>query len=426
MSIGGALNSAVSGLKAQSTAMAIISDNLANSETTGYKALSTNFANLVTGSSFGSSYSSGGVRATPRQDVDGQGLIESTSNTTDLAIQGNGLFAVTDSVGSNTLYFTRSGAFEIDDEGYLVSNGYYLQGWTLDKNGDVVGGNANSSSSLSEIDLSAFSSSAAATDAVAIQANLPSTAVVGDTFTTAMEVYDSLGTSHTISITWEKTAINEWSASFADPTLATDSSVDSGDVTVPGGPIAFTFVDGVLDSVSPNPPTIEISNWSTGASTSTIELDFGTIGATDGLTQYAPTDTDNIDVTVENISQNGLRYGTLSGVEVEDDGTVVASYDNGDEVAVYRIPLATFPSYNNLTLNSDGVYQQTAGSGNYTLTQAGTGSAGEIVGSALEASTVDTAEEFSKMIVSQQAYSAASQMISTCNDMYDSLMSAVR
>jgi flagellar hook protein FlgE len=116
----------------------------------------------------------------------------------------------------------------------------------------------------------------------------------------------------------------------------------------------------------------------------------------------------------------------MNGVEILKDGTVVATYDNGDEVAIYKIPVATFPSYNGMSLNSDGFYEQTYGSGNYTLNEAGTSSAGEISGSSLEASTVDTADEFSKMIVSQQAYSAASQMISTCDDMYDDLMSAVR
>lgn len=428
MSIGGALNSAVSGLKAQSTAMAIISDNLANSETTGYKALSTSFSNLVTQNSMKSSYSSGGVRATPRQDVDGQGLIQSTSNSTDMAISGNGLFVVTSSVDSNTTYFTRSGSFEIDADGYLTSGGYYLQGWELDQNGNVVGGNSNSASSLTAVNLNAFNSSAAATSLASIQANLPSTAVVGDSYTTAMEVYDSLGTAHTVSMTWTKSATNEWQLYFSDPTLSTDSSVTSG-TAFPGAsdtPITITFSDGVLDTINPDPPTITISGWTTGASDSTIELDLGTAGKTDGLTQYAPSDTDNIDVQVEDISQNGLQYGTLNGVEVLDDGTVVASYDNGDEVDVYRIPLATFANYNGLSLNSDGVYEQTADSGNYTLTEAGTGSAGTITGSALEASTVDTAEEFSKMIVSQQAYSAASQIISTCGDMYDSLIQAVR
>lgn len=424
MSIGGALNSAVSGLKAQSTAMAIISDNLSNSETTGYKALSTSFSNLVTQSSLSSSYSSGGVRATPRQSVANQGLIESTSSTTDMAISGNGLFVVTDSVDSNTLYYTRNGSFDLDSEGYLTSNGYYLQGWALDQDGSVVGGNANSSASLTAIDLSAFNSSAAATTTTSIQANLPSTAEDGDTFTSAMEIYDSLGTAHTVSMTWTKTSTSEWTLDFSDPTLSSDDTVTSG--TISGGPITVTFSDGVLASVDPDPADITISGWTTGASDSTITMDLGTVGATDGLTQYAPTDSDNIDVQIEDISQDGLKYGTLNGVEVQDDGTVVASYDNGDEVAVYKIPLATFTNYNGLSLNTDGMYQATADSGTYTLTEAGTGSAGTITGSALEASTVDTAEEFSKMIVSQQAYSAASQIITTCGDMFDDLISAVR
>lgn len=425
MSINGALNSAVSGLSAQATAMAVIADNLSNSETYGYKAVSTSFSTLVTEQSSGNSYSSGGVRATPRQAVGGQGLIETTSTSTDLALDGNGMFACTDSVDGNVLYFTRNGEFSIDQDGYLVNGSYYLQGWELDQDGNIAVSNANSASSLSAINLSAFNSSAAATDEVGIQANLPASAEVGDTFTTAVEVYDSLGTAHTVSVSWEKTAANEWEASFSDPTLATDNSQTTG--TISGGPITITFDgDGLLDSYSPNPADISITGWTTGASDSTIAVDLGTSGKTDGLTQYAPDSDDDLQVTVNSISQNGLQYGTLSGVEILDDGSVIASYDNGDEVAIYKIPVATFTNYNGLTLNSDGFYEQTYGSGNYTLTEAGTGSAGEIVGSSLEASTVDTADEFSKMIVSQQAYSAASQIISTCDDMYDDLMSAVR
>ncbi len=424
MSISGALHSAVSGLSAQATAMAIISDNLANSETYGYKAVTTSFSTLVTEQSSGASYSSGGVRATPRQSVDGQGLIVASTSTTNLALDGNGMFACTDSAGGNVLYFTRNGEFSIDESGYLVNGSYYLQGWELDQNGNVAVSNSNSASSLSPINLSAFNSSAAATDEVGIQANLPSSAAIGDTFTTAVEVYDSLGTAHTVGVTWEKTATNEWEANFSNPTLATDNSQTTG--TISGGPITITFSDGLLDSYTPNPADITISGWTTGASDSAITLDLGTSGKTDGLTQYAPTSDEDIQVTVATISQNGLQYGVLNGVEILDDGSVIASYDNGDEVAIYKIPVATFTNYNGLSLNSDGFYEQTFGSGNYTLTEAGTGSAGEIVGASLESSTVDTADEFSKMIVSQQAYSAASQIISTCSDMYDDLMSAVR
>jgi flagellar hook protein FlgE len=425
MSINGALNSAVSGLSAQATAMAVIADNLANSETYGYKAVSTSFSTLVTEQMSGNSYSSGGVRATPRQAVGGQGLIESSNSSTHLALDGNGMFACTDSVNGNVLYFTRNGEFSINQDGYMVNGSYYLQGWELDQNGKVAVSNANSASSLSPINLSAFNSSAAATDEVGIQANLPASATVGDTFTTAVEVYDSLGTAHTVSVTWTKTAANEWSAGFSDPTLATDNGTTTG--TISGGPITITFDgDGLLDSYSPNPASIGITGWTTGASDSTIALDLGTSGKTDGLTQYAPDADDDIQVSVRTISQNGLQYGTMNGVEILKNGTVVAHYDNGDEVAIYKIPVSTFTNYNGLTLNRDGFYEETYGSGNYTLNEAGTGSAGEVSGSSLEASTVDTADEFSKMIVSQQAYSAASQMISTCDDMYDDLMSAVR
>lgn len=420
MSLSGALNSAVSGLKAQSESMAVISDNLSNSETYGYKAQSTQFSALVTTSSSSSAYSSGGVRSTVRQDVSDQGLIETTSSSTDLAIDGDGMFVLSDTTDGTSLYYTRDGEFEIDDDGYLTFGSYYLMGWELDQDGNVVG-SSNSSSSLTAVNVSDFSSSATATDLVSISANLPADADTGTTFTTDIEVYDSLGNAATITISWYKEDENSWTASFSN---AVDSSDTDNEIAKVTGSASITFnSDGTLASGSST--TLTISDWETGAETSTVEIDFGTVNSADGLTQYASGE-DDPSVTVNDIDQNGLAYGTLTGVEVEDDGTVVASYSNGDSVSIYQIPVATFTNYNGLELNTDGVYVETADSGDYILTEAGTGSAGSIAGYSLEDSTVDTATEFSKMIVSQQAYSASAQMITTINDMYDTLISAVR
>jgi flagellar hook protein FlgE len=426
MSINGALMSAVSGLSAQSTAMSMISDNLSNSETVGYKTTTAQFSTLVTEQRNANTYSAGGVRATPNQNVTTQGLIQSSTTTTNLAVDGNGMFPVTDGADGDTLYFTRNGQFSVDADGYLSNGSYVLQGWALNQDGSIAASNTNSANSLEAINLNAFNSSAAATTSASIQANLPATASVGDTFSTALEVYDSLGAAHSLDITWTKTGTGTWTADFSDPTLASDDSVTTG--TAGGGPITITFDgDGLLTGTSPDPATLTVTGWSTGASDSTIVLDLGTAGKVDGLTQYAPTDPDaDIDIEDGTISHNGLRHGTLTEVEVDTDGTIIAHYSNGQEAAIYKIPLATFPNYNGLSLNSDGIYEQTATSGNYTLNQAGSGAAGDIRGSSLESSTVDTAEEFSRMIICQQAYSAASQMIRTCDDMYDALLSAVR
>jgi flagellar hook protein FlgE len=418
MSLMGALNSAISSLYAQSQALSNISDNLANSETTAYKTTSTSFSSLVAGS--GSS-SSGGVTATSTSNVTEQGLLIASSSATDLAIEGDGFFVVSNSVENGASYYTRNGEFEVDSSGYLTNNGYYLMGWETDADGNVIGG--TSENSLTAIDIDSVQSSVDATSEVEIQANLPADAEVGDTFETTFEVYDSLGTSATVTVNWEKTAENTWEMSFDDPTLSSTGDV-IGTSSTASIEISFNE-DGTLASTDPDPAEFSITGWTTGAADSTISLDLGTADDTDGLTQYA-SDSDDPNVEVQSITQDGLAYGSLSSVEISDDGSVTAFFDNGEERVIYKIPVATFGNANGLTEKSDGVYARSSASGNSTLHQAGEGGAGTINGGWLEASTTDTSEEFSKMLTAQQAYSASSQIMSTTSDMFNTLLDAVR
>lgn len=412
MSLTGALSSAVSALSAQSQAIAMVSDNLANSSTYGYKTTSASFSSLVNGSS-SSSYSSGGVIASSRSNIAEQGLLVSSSTSTNLAISGSGFFVVSASTSGTDVGYTRNGEFTTDNEGYLVNDGYYLMGWATDANGNVIGG--ESASSLTAIDTDTISSIASASTATTIQANLPADAAVNDTFTTDMPIYDSLGTAQSVEITWTKTGENTWSASFA---------TDSGTVTSSAIDITFNS-DGTLASTSPSPATLSISDWSTGAADSTITLNLGTVGAADGLTQYS-TDSSTPSVDLSSISSDGVSYGTLTSISIGDDGVVSATYSNDQTIAIYKIPVATFSNANGLTAQSDGIYKSTAASGNAVLHEAGTGGAGDIQGGTLESSTTDSSEEFSTMIAAQQAYSASSQVITAVNEMFDTLLSAVR
>lgn len=417
MSLTGALNSAVSALQAQSTAIATVSDNLANASTTAYKTTNTSFAALVTGSG-STGYSSGGVLTSTRANVSAQGQLTSTTTDTDLAIEGNGFFAVSSSPGATNVAYTRNGEFSIDSQGYLVNNGYYLLGWPTDADGNVIG--ATTAGNLQAIDTNSVSSCAAATTEASISANLPANAAVGDTFATTMEVYDSLGTAANVTITWTKTAENTWTAGFSDPVLATDGTTvvgNSMDTT-----ITLTFnTNGSFASASTN--NLTISGWTTGAADSTITFDFGTAGSFNGLTQQSVEGT--VQVDLGSIDKNGMAYGSLSGVSIE-DGTVYASYSNGEVRAIYQIAVANFTNANGLKASSNGIYTATAASGSATLHLSGTGGAGTILGSTLEASTTDTSTEFATMIAAQQAYSAAAQVISTVSSMFDTLITAVR
>jgi flagellar hook protein FlgE len=421
MSLSGALSSAISALNAQSQALSMISDNIANAQTTGYKTNSTMFESLVTSSSSASSYSSGGVTASARSNISQQGLLTTTTNATDIAIQGNGFFPVTTALEGGSTLYTRSGAFSIDSSGYLVSNGAYLLGWPTDASGAITG--STGSDGLVPIDTSIAATSGSATTATTVAANLPADAAVGATFTSSMSVYDSLGTANTVQVTWDKTADNTWTASFGNPTLSSDSSTTTGATS---GSISIAFnSDGSLASTTPSPATISITGWTDGAADSTITMNLGTVGKTDGLSQYASgATTPAVDVT--SISSDGLAYGKLSSVAVGDNGTVNATYSNGQTIAIYKIPVATFTAPDELQAKSDGLYAATAASGSAVVQASGTNGAGTIYGGELESSTTDTNTEFSSMISAQQAYSAASQVITAVNKMFDTLISSMR
>ena len=417
MSLSGALSSAISGLAAQSTALSMISDNISNADTTGYKTTSASFQDLVTASSSSTAYSSGGVSVSSFANITQQGLLSETTTATNVAIQGSGFFVTTDALSNGSSFYTRNGAFTTDSSGYLVNNGYYLEGWRTDASGNIIG--SESASSLAPINTEVASSSAAATTKTTIAANLPSDAAVGDTYTSSMTVYDSLGNPASVQITWDKTATNSWTASFADPTSTSDTSTSIGTIGTTNNPLTLTFnSDGSLATPTTS-PTLSVTGWSDGAADSSVTLNLAS------LTQNASNET-TPSVSVTGITSDGYAYGTLSSISVGKNGMVDATYSNGQTIPIYQIALATFPAADSLSANSDGMYSATVDAGSPTLQTSGANGAGTIYGSELESSTTDTSGQFSNMISAQQAYSAASQVITTVDKMYDTLISAMR
>lgn len=419
MSLTGAMNAAVSAMQAQSTALSIISNNLANVSTTGYKASSASFSSLLTSSGSASS-SSGGVTVAKSQNILASGTLVESSVSTNIAVDGDGFFAVTSGDGSQ-VYYTRNGAFTVDDDtGYLTNNGYSLLGWPTDADGNVVGGTTGTN--LEVIDTSTLTGYAAATTTATLSGSLPADAT--SSYNSELTLYDSLGTSYTLDVTWTKstTADNTWSMSFGTLTDGDGNTVSGATVT---GSSTITFnSDGTL--ASPETTTLAISGLTDGASDMSVTLDLGTAGASDGLSQYTPDDSSTsttVDIACE---ANGCAYGTMSGVTIDEDGTVSANYSNGESVAIYKIPLATFSNSNGLTELSNSVYSASSTSSGATYHFADSDGVGAIKSSELEESTTDTNTEFSSMIAAQQAYSSASQVISTAKDMFDSLLSAVR
>lgn len=425
MSLSSALSTAVSGLSAQSMALAAISENIANSSTTAYKTKEVDFQSLVTGA-MGSAKSTSSVVAKSSQALNVGGVISSTATSTNVAIDGSGFFVVSAHPGdtSSDLVYSRNGSFSTDADGYLVnSEGYYLQGLPTDADGNVLASNASDLSSLQAINFNSIGGTAKATENVTMSANLPADATTGQSFTTSMEIIDSLGVSHTVGQTWTKTADNTWSLALANPTLTSDGTTTSGVITPSTVSVTFN-TDGSLASTNPSPVSIGITGFTTGAGTSAITLNLGASGGTDGLTQFASTSsTLSITPTIE---QDGANYGQLSGVTIDANGLVTANFDNGVSLAIYQIPVATFSNPNGLTHVSGTVYDENTNAGQVHINLPGDGGSGTLVASALEGSTTDIATEFNKMIIAQQAYSAASQVITTTKGMFDTLIQAVR
>lgn len=414
------MNIAVSALLSQSAAVSNISNNLANSSTTGYKCTTASFATMVSGSGSYSNFTGAGVTVDPSQSLLTQGTLVGTESSTDLGIDGNGFFVVADSSNSDIFYYTRAGDFSTDDDGYLVNSaGWYLQGYPTDRDGNVT--SSNSAAGLEAINVNDYSGAASPTTELSIQATLPAEAEVGDAFTVDAEIYDSLGVAHTVTFTYTKTAANEWSvgAALADATEAT------GAVTLSETAITFD-TDGTL--LTPTDAiTVGITGWASGAADSSIAYDVGTVGTTDGLAQYASSDSgDDPEISLDKIVQDGVIYGEFTSVDIDEDGTVYANFDNGISYAIYKVPLATFANANGLEAKTGTVWAASIESGAANLTEADSGSTGSIMSGELESSTTDTATEFSSLIVAQQAYSAASEIISTVSDMYDTLIAAKR
>ena len=417
MSIYGAMFAGVSGLAAQSNALSMISDNIANVNTVGYKGVSARFSTLVTQAATQTSHTPGGVSSSPYSYIDRQGLLQGSSSGTDLAVAGQGFFVVNEAATpgfGDDFYFTRAGSFNPDQNGNLVNAaGYYLQGFDL--RNTTPPPSSSTFTGLTTVNISNLSGNAAATTNISLGVNLPSTAVATDAFSVTAQVFDSLGNAHDMDITFTKTAANSWTWSANNPTmLGVGTAVAAG-----SGTITFA-TDGTPSAFTPAAPTITLTGFTTGAGNATITLDLGTVGATDGLTQFAG------DFTISNIDQDGVRFGNYTGITINEEGIVTALFDNGQRMDIYQLPLGMFRNPNGLEGRTGNVYLETNRSGNFQLNLAGNGGAGDIAPAALEASTVDLAEEFTKMIITQRAYSANTKVITTADDMLEELIRVKR
>jgi flagellar hook protein FlgE len=399
-------STALSALAAHSTAIDVVGNNLANLNTPGFKANIVSFYDLVTqslGAGLGETQVGFGVGAPVTLRQFAQGAIQSTGAPLDASIQGDGFFVVKGSAGQTL--FTRGGNFQVDTNGNLVTaTRERLQGWTtvagvLDTNlppGDI------------SVPVGALKPPIATTN-ISVDMNLDASATSTSPtarFSASIEVFDSLGNSHIVTVSFTKTATaNEWDYELTFP---------DADVSTPIPPVTGTLVfdgNGVLTSPAPTdpPPVITVTGLLSGASDMDISWNIFN-GQVPRMTQFAQPSATSA------LAQNGSPAANLIRVGLSNGGKILAQYSNGQQVVVGQVAMATIRNPQSLIAVGGNNYQLSARSALPAIGLPGTGGRGEVLGGTVEASTVDIAREFTNLIVYQRGYQANARMVTTVDE----------
>ncbi len=424
MTISSSLNAGVAGLSSNATRLAAISDNIANSATYGYKRVEADFQSMVISSS-GGSYSAGGVRSSTQRLIDERGSLVSTSNPTDLAVRGRGMLPVALSSqvevgnGSSQMMLTTTGSFRTDAEGKLVTeSGLVLLGWPANPDGTVPEFPRDTSDGLEPVQINVNQLTGEPTTSISLGVNLPATDTAagstGEAQPLSIEYFDNLGKSENILIDFTPLvpatgSSNEWTMTIRDS--AQDNTVvgiydlQFDDSRASGGTLqsVTSTLGGAFD---PNIGSVIVD-----VGGGPMEINIGTIGASDGITQlsdsFAPL----------SISKDGSPVGNMLAAEVDENGFVHASFDTGITRVIYQVPLVDLPNPNGMVAMDQQTYLPSPESGSFFLWDAGDGPTGDVVSFALEESATDVAGELTDMIQTQRAYSSNAKVIQTVDEM---------
>jgi len=401
-------STALSALGAHTTAVDVVGNNLANLNTPGYKASVVVFSDLVTqslGAGLGETQVGFGVARPVTIRQFSQGAIQASSGPLDVAIQGDGFLVVRDPMTSAVLY-TRGGNLQVNKLGQLVTaTGFRLQGW------NEVNGVLDTTQPVTDVIVPVGSLRAPVpTQNVSFDLNLDASGTAGPpptTFSTSIEVFDSLGGSHIISVRFEKTANpGEWSYSLEFP----DSDLASPPFTPVTGTIQFDS-QGRLVSPGPNDPMpqLGVTGLANGADDLNItwQLYNGTVPR---LTQFSQPS------AVAANAQDGHPAAQLIRVGIGDGGRVLAQYSNGEQVAVGQLAMASIRNPESMIAVGNSNFQLSARSALPAIGLPGTGGRGQIIGGAVEFSTVDIAREFTNLIVLQRGYQANARVVTAVDE----------
>jgi flagellar hook protein FlgE len=441
MSLFSTLNTGATGLGVSGTYLSVVGDNIANINTTGFKQSRASFGDLLPQHIFGAAGRSQlgiGAGLVGVNSLFGQGSIANSDSAMDMAINGDGFFAVSD--GSQR-YYTRAGEFFVDDQGYVVNgSGLRLQGYggasgTLTAAlGDLKLDDApipGSATTTITMDMVLSPDTEAGTDLGTLDfygtgagANTLTEAGAAADFTSSVTIYDSLGVGHEVTVLFERTDASTWTwRAVTDATAVYDSS---GTAVSSTSGAAYELAQGTLafdtdGNVSGFTQVDTAGPWSFyGSAQPVLSFDFGmdaTGAATDGSVMM-----NGDESSLTSVSQDGYGTASLTSVEIQSDGSIVGTYSSGESMTMGQVALATFRSTAGLERLGGSLFAESSASGQAALAAAGTGARGELVGQALERSNVELEDQFVAMITAQRSYQANSKVISAADETLQGLL----
>ncbi|NNL85023.1 MAG: flagellar hook protein FlgE [Myxococcales bacterium] len=425
MGLSNALFASVTGLDTSSTAISVIGDNIANSNTPGFKERRAVFADAL-GQSLnligGFSQTGAGAKVASITQVFSQGTFETTGRSTDLAIEGNGFFVLDGPTGRA---FTRVGAFNFNDEGLLMTplqervQGFGIDSTTLQPTGGLGDIQLVTSQldpqDTSRMELSLNLNSNSLTEEPLVGPFDPSDPSQSSHFQSVVTVFDSLGNGHPATIYFTQTGPGAWDWNMALPPADTSTPpATAGDPVVVQGSGTLGFdSDGVLQAVTGTPVTFEFSGGAT--SSQAVDLDFGGlagVGSGDFTTQYADRSS-----TINAARQDGFASGSLQSLSIGIDGLVVGRFSNGESRPLAQLALAIFPNTEGLAATGNNNFIESRQSGQPLVGAAQSGRFGAIRSESLEQSNVDLSAQFIRLIINQRAFQANSRTVSVANEL---------
>jgi flagellar hook protein FlgE len=411
----GSFSAGLSGLNANGTYLSVIGNNLANINTVGYKASVVTFSDLVSqtvgGESLDPMQVGLGVTTGSISPVFSQGAIENTREATNVAIQGGGFLVVADSDGSQA--YTRAGAFSFDKDGKLVTpDGHFVQGWSTT---DPVTGQIQATGVPSDLSVPpGILRAPLATSTFTTETNLDANAATGSTFSASVQIFDALGSPHVATITYTKqAAAGSWNYQVTVPGDDVAGGVVGTPTLIGNGNVGFN-AQGLLGTVNGGAPAdinLALPAWRNGAAASNLTWNLVEPDGSAALSGYAITS------ATSSIRQNGSAPGTMDNITIGPDGTITATFGAGQAVSIGQLALATFNNPKGLVKLGSSLYGVSAAAGIPNVGVAGTGGRGTLIGSALEQSNVDIAQEFTQMILAQRGYQANSKTITVSDEL---------